>query len=590
MAGAPAGRLGSLSNLVKAGLLGRPSEGREARDFWIADAAASSCYDCDTPFTLLLRRHHCRVCGRIFCARCTQRSLPAALPGGEPQRCCQFCFKQARGTGGTNWQREPAQSAAAALADDARADDSNADEAEPEPAEAAPVSTTWRSGLSASSVLSAAWAGSVVPVQLALGGGGASQASPDASPDAETLRRSSNAGEDRVQALASAIALPFAEPNEDSDDDLAAPSLEETGSPQALAELFNRLEGGVGLVEEGRASGPAEAHPQDDPAAPGADAHPLSSPAAEPATLPAAPSSWAASLELRDASTEAAALAAVEAEVDPTPYRPLAALADRLDSEAGAWAPPPASDARAFAAASQACLVALQEAADVRLREALSLQLRVGAVPNAELWVPILAELARGAARMLVPSASSSGKSMDPRDYLCVKRCPTGERSDSRLVAGVVCRRNVAHRRMATSLAAPRLLLLGGALQYQRVEGRLSSLETLLEQERAHLRVACARLAALRPHVILVEKSCARYAQELLLAHDVALVLNVKPEVLRRLARATGAAVAPGTDHLRETHCGSCASFRVEPAREEHGPACTRTDRSCASPASRPPP
>jgi hypothetical protein len=72
---------------------------------------------------------------------------------------------------------------------------------------------------------------------------------------------------------------------------------------------------------------------------------------------------------------------------------------------------------------------------------------------------------------------------------------------------------------------------------------------------------------------MLVEKSCARYAQELLLGHGISLVLNVKPAVLRRLARATGAQVAPGADQMREQHVGCCSSFAVHAMDEELGPA-----------------
>ena len=62
-------------------------------------------------------------------------------------------------------------------------------------------------------------------------------------------------------------------------------------------------------------------------------------------------------------------------------------------------------------------------------------------------------------------------------------------------------------------------------------------------QEREHLRVAVARLASVQPDVLLVERSVARAAQEELLACGISLVQHVKPELLERVARATGAKV-----------------------------------------------
>jgi hypothetical protein len=54
--------------------------------------------------------------------------------------------------------------------------------------------------------------------------------------------------------------------------------------------------------------------------------------------------------------------------------------------------------------------------------------------------------------------------------------------SYSVVVKGVVCKKNVAHRRMTSKVDKPRMLILGGALEYQRVTNLLSSVDTLLQQ------------------------------------------------------------------------------------------------------------
>lgn len=38
---------------------------------WVDDNTVSSCYNCDAEFKWSLRRHHCRLCGKIFCWKCT---------------------------------------------------------------------------------------------------------------------------------------------------------------------------------------------------------------------------------------------------------------------------------------------------------------------------------------------------------------------------------------------------------------------------------------------------------------------------------------------------------------------------------------
>lgn len=78
-----------------------------------------------------------------------------------------------------------------------------------------------------------------------------------------------------------------------------------------------------------------------------------------------------------------------------------------------------------------------------------------------------------------------------------VKRLPdVGAPADSCVIKGVVAKKNVAHRRMRSDVDNPGVLLLSGALEYQRVANKLSSFDTLLDQEREHLRLAVARIAA----------------------------------------------------------------------------------------------
>ncbi|KAI7728344.1 hypothetical protein M8C21_001822 [Ambrosia artemisiifolia] len=162
---------------------------------------------------------------------------------------------------------------------------------------------------------------------------------------------------------------------------------------------------------------------------------------------------------------------------------------------------------------------------------------------------------------------------MDPGGYVKIKCLASGCRSDSIVVKGVVCKKNVAHRRMTSKIEKPRFLILGGALEYQRVSNHLSSFDTLLQQEMDHLKMAVAKIDAHQPDVLLVEKSVSRYAQEYLLAKDISLVLNIKRPLLERIARCTGAQIVPSIDHLSSQKLGYCDKFHVQRFQEEHGTA-----------------
>lgn len=72
------------------------------RPRWVPDSDVSKCQSCRREFTLFVRRHHCRACGNIFCADCSDRTMtvrnPATRPGKTPTamsdgavRVCRTC-------------------------------------------------------------------------------------------------------------------------------------------------------------------------------------------------------------------------------------------------------------------------------------------------------------------------------------------------------------------------------------------------------------------------------------------------------------------------------------------------------------------
>lgn len=107
-------------------------------------------------------------------------------------------------------------------------------------------------------------------------------------------------------------------------------------------------------------------------------------------------------------------------------------------------------------------------------------------------WSDILSSLAWQAATFVRPDTSKGG-SMDPTDYVKVKCVASGNPNDSTFVKGVVCSKNVKHKRMVSKHENPRLLLLGGALEHQKVTNKLASINNILEQERSILRMQLQR-------------------------------------------------------------------------------------------------
>ncbi len=79
---------------------------------WIPSNNITHCYGCSTQFTMWNRKHHCRICGRIFCNACTTSrgrisslvnittppnksfSLSNLLEKNEEKRMCEGCKKK----------------------------------------------------------------------------------------------------------------------------------------------------------------------------------------------------------------------------------------------------------------------------------------------------------------------------------------------------------------------------------------------------------------------------------------------------------------------------------------------------------------
>uniref|UniRef100_A0A1Y1MFZ2 FYVE-type domain-containing protein n=1 Tax=Photinus pyralis TaxID=7054 RepID=A0A1Y1MFZ2_PHOPY len=58
---------------------------------WIPDSDALSCLHCDTRFTVIKRRHHCRACGLVLCAKCSSKRYKLEYLS-EEARVCVKCY------------------------------------------------------------------------------------------------------------------------------------------------------------------------------------------------------------------------------------------------------------------------------------------------------------------------------------------------------------------------------------------------------------------------------------------------------------------------------------------------------------------
>ena len=52
-----------------------PISEQEKKEKWVPDEKVNNCLKCNKEFSTLLRKHHCRICGNIFCKDCSNQNI-----------------------------------------------------------------------------------------------------------------------------------------------------------------------------------------------------------------------------------------------------------------------------------------------------------------------------------------------------------------------------------------------------------------------------------------------------------------------------------------------------------------------------------
>ncbi|GMI93650.1 FORMS APLOID AND BINUCLEATE CELLS 1B [Hibiscus trionum] len=600
---APNKTVSEIVGLVRSWLPWRSDPDHVSRDFWMPDHSCSMCYECETPFTLFIRRHHCRLCGRVFCANCTANSIPVPPnDSGIPQeecdriRVCNFCFKQ--------WEQ-----GTTAIDDGAQVSNQELS--------TSPFNASFFSTISCGTAHNSFTLGSLSPYPT----GPYQQFRPRSIliPHPLPVMNKSTDGPGNIAPnkrndmtldandpsirlyetpLSSQFELSFHR-SDDEDDVFSTFSFYMSDSETKLFSQESGCQTPSEFEDMSNDDGLHKFHPDKentDFKSLGCSSITYTFPSPGLEGLPPLPKK-----DEREVDDECKASSPLH-------------LADPIDFEDNKllWLPPEPEDEEDDKEAAlledddEDCDVteewgylrtgsfgsgkfrfkdkskkeqkkAVKNIVDGHFRALVSQLLQVENLPlgdenDKESWLEIITALSWEAATLLKPDRSTGG-GMDPGGYVKVKCIASGRRCESMIVKGVVCKKNVAHRRMASKIEKPRLLILGGALEYQRVSNLLSSFDTLLQQEMDHLKMAVAKILAHQPNILLVEKSVSRFVQDSLLEKNISLVLNIKRTLLERIARCTGSEIVPSIDHLSSQKMGLCEKFHVERLVEDLGSA-----------------
>ncbi|PFH52314.1 hypothetical protein AMATHDRAFT_140429 [Amanita thiersii Skay4041] len=203
----------------------------------------------------------------------------------------------------------------------------------------------------------------------------------------------------------------------------------------------------------------------------------------------------------------------------------------------------------------------------IHLRTMLRQMLTREEIPNMKEWEETLLRLALKIAGEMTFTAlpHRQGEDMDVRRYVKIKKIPGGSPHDSEYVDGAVITKNVAHKQMSRFQSHPRIMLVTFPLEFHRIEGQYMHFGQIVRQEKEYLNNLVARIAALRPHIVLVERSVSRLALDALAKHNISVARSVKWSAISTIARMTQGDVFSSMDRLAlEPRLGHCARYRVQ--------------------------
>ncbi|CCH58794.1 hypothetical protein TBLA_0A10150 [Henningerozyma blattae CBS 6284] len=64
-----------------------------SKEYWMKDESAKECFSCAKTFNTFRRKHHCRMCGQIFCSACTLLMTGEKFGYNGKMRVCYNCSK-----------------------------------------------------------------------------------------------------------------------------------------------------------------------------------------------------------------------------------------------------------------------------------------------------------------------------------------------------------------------------------------------------------------------------------------------------------------------------------------------------------------
>ncbi|KAI2630275.1 hypothetical protein GGS26DRAFT_558578, partial [Hypomontagnella submonticulosa] len=222
----------------------------------------------------------------------------------------------------------------------------------------------------------------------------------------------------------------------------------------------------------------------------------------------------------------------------------------------------------------------LNPASLLHVRKLLRQLLQDSEVPNVTAWEKALVPILLKCTSSVDPDIDR-GDDIDIRHYVKLKKIPGGRPSDTCYVSGVIFTKKLALKSMPRRMSNPRVVIISFPIEYQRHQQQFMSLQPVIEQEREFLRQLVNRIIALRPQLLLTEKSVSGLALQFLSDAKISVAYNVKPSVLSAVSRCLETEIISSVDMLalppHQFQTGKSTGYEVKTFVNEEIPGRKKT-------------
>ncbi|CEF63021.1 Phosphatidylinositol phosphate 5-kinase type III [Strongyloides ratti] len=463
----------------------------EFKRYWVPDSTGKECYECHEKFNAFRRKHHCRICGQIFCAKCTNNTVDGAVLGyREFLRVCNYCKKNIK-PNDKHFQKNGYDSDEECILkynDDKtfrNTNDKKIYELSQKITESAFEPTNNVSSVSMN-----------FPLFKKNDDGKNNVANFSTSNDITSFQPTNIACEKQLPTFLNI-------------DDLARNSIEtDYTNSVVVATNFKNIQ-----RKEDSLLGTSDNN--------------------EP--------EWVKNIELSNSSNQSESKQTSDSNPSSFNEQKLFNTWNVLNSSNNL-------NEKNNLSTNNEMPLNLKDAFDKKLNDFLDVLLEKEQIDKTK-WKTLLWKLSKEINDTVEVDVRNKGDNMSILKYVHIKKfCCNVSKPSAKLINGIVCSKSVAHANMATKIYNGSVMMLSGSIEYERVTDKLSFIDHILQQERGYLSNQVDRIVSRLPSILVVENSVAYVALDMLLDNNICLIHNTKPKIMKRIARIVGSDVLPAFD------------------------------------------